>query len=69
MSSRFDVNGVLAGLLFMAMGAMFLLDRLGVLHLRADIVWPLAVIAGGAIVVLKALLRRACVGSGAARVR
>ncbi len=59
MSGRFDVNGFLAGLLLMAAGALFLLDRLGVLQLRADIVWPSAVIAVGAIVVLKALLRRA----------
>lgn len=59
MSGRFDANGFLMGLLLMAAGALFLLDRLGVLQLRADIVWPSAVIAVGAIVVLKALLRRA----------
>jgi hypothetical protein len=58
MSGRFDVRGLLVGLLFIAAGTLFLLDRLGVLHLRADIIWPLAVIAVGAIVVLRALMRR-----------
>jgi len=58
MTGRFDVNGLLAGLLFMAAGALFLLERLGVLDLRPDVLWPLAIIAAGAAVVVKALLRR-----------
>lgn len=58
MSRRFDADGIIVGLVFMVAGGLFLLERLGVLELRADIVWPSAVIAVGAVVVLKALMRR-----------
>lgn len=54
-----DGTSILIGLFFMAAGGLLLLDRLGVLQLRADIVWPSVVIAVGAVVVLRALFRRA----------
>ena len=58
MTPRVDASGVITGLTFVVIGALTLLDQLGVIELRADIVWPAAVIAVGAVVVVRALLRR-----------
>ena len=55
---RLNPSGVVAGLLFIALGAVFLLDRLDVWNLRFEVVWPLVLVGVGVLVVLGALLRR-----------
>lgn len=55
---RPDVTGIAAGLLFVALGAVFLLDRLDVWDVRLDVVWPAALVGVGALIVLGALFRR-----------
>lgn len=55
---RFDAGGVIAGLVFIALGVIFLLDRLDVWELRFDIVWPAVLIGVGVVVLVGALLRR-----------
>lgn len=53
-TTRFDTGALVAGLLFIALGVMFLADRLDFWTFRAVYVWPLlliglglAVLAGG----------------------
>ncbi len=58
MRERLDVGGVVAGLVFVALGGVFLLDRLEVWDLRFDVVWPAVLVGVGVLVVLGALLRR-----------
>jgi len=55
---RLDPTGLIAGLAFIALGAVFLLDRLDVWDLRFEVVWPAVLVGVGALVVLSALLRR-----------
>ncbi len=55
---RFDAGGVIAGLVFIALGAVFLLDRLEVWDLRFDVIWPAVLVGAGVLLVLGALLRR-----------
>ena len=56
---RFNLSGVVMGLIFIALGAVFLLDRLEVWDLRFEVVWPGVLVGVGVLVVLGALLRRA----------
>lgn len=51
---RVNMTSLVSGVLFVALGVLFLLDRLGVIALSAGFVWPLlliglgvAVLAGG----------------------
>jgi hypothetical protein len=55
---RFDAGGVIAGLIFIILGAVFLLDRLDVWDLRFEVIWPAVLVAVGVLVVLGALVRR-----------
>lgn len=55
---RFDAGGIVAGLVFVALGVVFLLDRLEVWDLRFDVVWPAVLVGVGVLVVLGALLPR-----------
>ena len=43
-----DRNGVFAGLVFVVIGAVFLLDELGVVELRLAYLLPLLLIGAGA---------------------
>jgi cell wall-active antibiotic response 4TMS protein YvqF len=48
---RYNRSAVIAGLIFVALGVVFLLEALNVFDLRAAYVWPVILIAiGGAIV-------------------
>lgn len=42
-----NVSAVVAGILFIVLGALFLLERAGVLEVRAAYVWPLVLITLG----------------------
>ena len=55
----YDLASVIAGLLFVALGAVFLLDRLEVWEARLSVVLPLVVIGLGVALLLGALLRDA----------
>jgi hypothetical protein len=55
---RLDTSGVIAGLIFIGLGVVFLLDRLDVWDLRFEIIWPAVLVGVGALIVLGALLRR-----------
>ena len=55
----YDLASVIAGLLFVALGAVFLLDRLEVWEARLTVVVPLVVIGLGVALLLGALLRGA----------
>lgn len=55
---RVNPNGIVAGLLFIALGGAFLLDRLDIWDLRFEVVWPSVLVGAGILVVLGALLRR-----------
>ena len=54
----FDSGAVGFGMFFIVVGALFLMERLGVLELRAAVVWPLLLIVLG-LAVLVAARRRA----------
>ncbi|MGE3857310.1 MAG: hypothetical protein AB7G21_10195 [Dehalococcoidia bacterium] len=56
--SRFNVGAALSGLVFIVTGVMFLLDEVGTIVLRAEIVLPMVVIALGVAAVLGAVARR-----------
>jgi hypothetical protein len=43
----FDTGALGFGIFFIVAGVVFLLDRLGVLELRAAVLWPLLLIALG----------------------
>jgi len=53
-----DVGGMLAGVVFVLLGTLFLLAELEMLTLRADLVLPGVMVALGAAMVLGALFRR-----------
>ncbi len=55
--TRVDVGGMLAGFAFVALGVAFLLDELDIIELRAEVVWPVVLIALGAAIALGALFR------------
>jgi hypothetical protein len=55
---RLDPSGVIAGLIFIALGVVFLLDRLEVWDLRFEVIWPAVLVGVGGLIVLGALLRR-----------
>jgi hypothetical protein len=55
---RLDPSGVVAGLIFIALGVVFLLDRLEVWDLRFEVIWPAVLVGVGGLIVLGALLRR-----------
>jgi hypothetical protein len=54
----FDTAALGFGIFFIVAGVVFLLDRLGVLELRATVLWPLLLIALG-LALLVASRRRA----------
>jgi len=56
--ARFNPTGFVAGLIFIALGAVFLLDRTDVWDLRFEVLWPAVLVGVGALVVIGALLRR-----------
>ena len=55
---RFDAGGLVAGVLFVVLGVLFLLDELDVWELDAALVWPLVLIGLGLAIGLGALRRR-----------
>ena len=56
--SQFNLGAALAGLTFIAVGVLFLLDELGTLVVRTEVVIPSVVIALGLAAVLGAVARR-----------
>ena len=56
--NRIDAGGMVAGVLFMLIGGMFLLARLDLLVLRPDLLLPVVLLGGGAAMIAAALLRR-----------
>ena len=56
--SPFSLGAALVGLTFMTVGALFLLDELGTIFLRTEIVIPGVVIALGLAAILGSLTRR-----------
>jgi hypothetical protein len=50
--NQVDRGAVIAGLLFMALGALFLLDHLAVIDFRAVYIWPILLIGLGLAVML-----------------
>jgi len=55
---RFNPAGVIAGLLFIALGTALLLQHLDVWELELDVVLPVVLVGVGVLVVIGALLRR-----------
>ena len=53
-----DATGMIAGLLFVAIGAVIVLDRLEVWAVDYRFVWPAVLIAIGAAVLLRAMMSR-----------
>jgi hypothetical protein len=51
---RVDRLSVGAGVFFVLVGVFFLLDRLGILEIRAQLLWPALLIAVGAGILLTA---------------
>ena len=58
-SHAFDPGALGFGMFFIVAGVLFLLERLGVLELRAAVLWPLLLIALGVALLLAAARRRA----------
>ncbi|HEV8571874.1 MAG TPA: DUF5668 domain-containing protein [Actinomycetota bacterium] len=54
----FDSGALGFGIFFVVAGVVFLLERLGVLELRAAVLWPLVLIALGVALLLAAARRR-----------
>ena len=54
----FDRPALVAGLIFVALGVVFLLEALNVFDLRAAYVWPVILIVIGAVVVIQGMGRR-----------
>jgi len=44
---EFNFSSLLAGIVFIVLGVLFLLDRLGVLALSGNYVWPIVLVAVG----------------------
>jgi hypothetical protein len=55
----FDSGALGFGIFFIVAGAVFLLERLGVLEIRAAVLWPLLLIALGVALLVAAWRRRA----------
>jgi hypothetical protein len=55
---RLDATGIVAGLLFIAVGGAFMLDRLDVWTVDLRYLWPAVLIALGAVVLLRATIVR-----------
>lgn len=53
----FNPGAALAGLIFIVLGVLFLLDTLDVTNLRRDLLWPAMLIALGLAVILSAAWR------------
>lgn len=58
MNARFSLAGALAGLVFVALGALFFLDAVDLIELQLDLLLPVAVIVLGVALVLSALRPR-----------
>lgn len=56
-SGGFNPGAALAGLIFIALGVLFLLDTLDVTNLRRDVLWPAMLIALGVAVIISAAWR------------
>lgn len=56
--SQFNLGAALAGLTFIATGALFMLDELGMIVLRTEIVLPVVLIGLGLAAILGAVARR-----------
>lgn len=56
--SQFNLGAALAGLTFIGVGVLFLLDELGAIVVRTEIVIPAVVIALGLAAILGAVTRR-----------
>jgi multisubunit Na+/H+ antiporter MnhB subunit len=54
---RFNPGAALAGIIFIAIGVLFLLDSLDATEIRREVVWPAMLIALGLAVILSALWR------------
>jgi len=48
---EFNISSLLAGIVFIVLGVLFLLDRLGVLALSGHYVWPIVLVAIGVAVI------------------
>jgi hypothetical protein len=55
---NFDRSGLTAGLIFVGLGVVFLLDRLGLLSLAGQYLWPILLIVLGIVVLLSESNRR-----------
>ncbi len=64
---RPDVPTLVAGLVILVLGAVLLLDRIGVIDLRFDTVAPIVCAAVGAILLATGLSRRDSAGEPPAR--
>jgi len=49
---EFNVSSLLAGIVFIVLGVLFLLDRLGVFALSGNYVWPIVLVAVGVAVIV-----------------
>lgn len=56
MSSRYDFGAAIAGLVFMALGGAFLVDRLDVVDLRPTVVLAIGLIGLGAAALVGSLV-------------
>ncbi|MEZ4501561.1 MAG: hypothetical protein R3C39_16555 [Dehalococcoidia bacterium] len=56
MTARYDFGTALTGVVFMALGVLFLLDRLDVIELRTPVVLAVGVIGLGTAMLLGALM-------------
>ena len=57
--SRMDPSGMFWGACFMALGVVFLLDRLDVWRVSPGLLWPSLLLALGVAILLRGLTRRA----------
>lgn len=55
MKGRYNRPALVAGLVFVALGVLFLLEQLDVFDLKAAYVWPVVLIAIGATIVASGL--------------
>jgi len=53
MRPEHDRGAIISGLVFIAFGVLFLLDRLNVFTLRARFLWPIVLIALGVAVIAR----------------
>ncbi len=55
---EFNITSLVAGIVFIVLGVLFLLDRLGVLTLSAQYVWPIILVALGFAIIFGGERRR-----------